>query len=282
MRDDGTGRKRPASLTVMCAAVILPPDGTMAEPRLEVERDRAVAGGRRRDVSLVVGDERVPGILLLPATPRLSPAALLLHGYSSDKERMAGSVGRMLLGHGVASLAVDLPLHGARASGAAGIPAAELRNPLALARRWRAALAEVRDALRALKWVPEIDPERIAIMGYSMGSFIALMVAADDPTIRALALGAGGDLPSELPFGPIVRTLVDPVRAVRRFAGRPILMVHGRHDRTITPDQAERLFAAASEPKRMVWYNGGHWLPDGAVRDAAAWLAAQLELRRDD
>lgn len=248
----------------------------MRHATLDVESDRAVAGGRRRSVVLVSGDERVPGVLLVPAAPRPAPAALLLHGYSSDKERMASSVGRTLLGYGIGSLAIDLPLHGARTSGPAGIPAAELRNPIVLARRWRAALAECRDALRALAAVPEVDPRRIAVVGYSMGSFIALMLGADDPNVRALVLGAGGDLPADLPFGPVIRTLVDPVRAVKRFAGRPILLVHGRHDRTILPEQATRLFDAASEPKRLLWYNGGHWLPDNAIRDAARWLAPLL------
>lgn len=248
----------------------------MRRPQLEVENDRAVAGGRRRTVILTIDDERVPGVLLVPAERRPAPAALLLHGYSSDKERMASSVGRTLLGCGIASLAIDLPLHGTRAAGVAGIPAAELRNPVVLARRWRAALAECRDALRALGGLPEVDPQRVAIVGYSMGSFIALMIAADDPNVRALVLGAGGDLPVDLPFGPVIRTLVDPVRAVRRFAGRPLLLVHGRHDRTILPAQAERLFEAASEPKRLLWYDGGHWLPDNAVRDAVRWLASVL------
>jgi len=248
----------------------------MRHPRLEVESDRAIAGGRRRNVVLTSGGERVPGILLVPSAPQPAPATLLLHGYSSDKERMASSVGRTLLGYGIASLAIDLPLHGARASGPAGIPASELRNPIVLARRWRAALAECRDALRALADVPEIDGDRIAIIGYSMGSFIALMIGADEPSVRALVLGAGGDLPADLPFGPVIRTLVDPVRAVRRFAGRPLLLVHGRHDRTILPEQATRLFEAASEPKRLLWYNGGHWLPDPAIREAVRWLAPIL------
>ena len=37
----------------------------------------------------------------------------------------------------------------------------------------------------------------------------------------------------------------DPLKAVRRLAGRPLLMTHGRHDRTVRPTDADRLFAAA-------------------------------------
>jgi len=53
-------------------------------------------------------------------------------------------------------------------------------------------------------------------------------------------------------------------------------MVHGRRDRTILPAQAERLFAAADEPKEIRWWDAGHYLPHAAVHDAAEWLARTL------
>jgi fermentation-respiration switch protein FrsA (DUF1100 family) len=53
-------------------------------------------------------------------------------------------------------------------------------------------------------------------------------------------------------------------------------MVHGRGDRTIRPEQAERLFAAAQEPKELRWWNAGHILPAEAIRYAAGWLGEQL------
>jgi pimeloyl-ACP methyl ester carboxylesterase len=121
---------------------------------------------------------------------------------------------------------------------------------------------------------------RLAIVGYSLGSFIANIVAADAPTVQAVVLAASGDLPEGLPFESLVRSVVDPLRAVRRLAGRPLLMVNGRFDRTVTPSQAERLFAAAQEPKTMRWYGGGHWPPAKDVDFAAEWLASQLTDRR--
>jgi hypothetical protein len=68
----------------------------------------------RHFLRLHVGDAVVPAVLLLPPDiERKVPAALLLHGYSSRKERMADTIGRALAGRGVAALAIDLPLHGA-------------------------------------------------------------------------------------------------------------------------------------------------------------------------
>src|SRR5205085_12436970 len=121
-----------------------------------------------------------------------------------------------------------------------------------------------------------VDSQRIGLVGYSLGSFLANIVSADAPNVRAVVLAASGDLPEGLPFESLVRAVVDPVRAVRRVAGRPLLMVNGRSDRTVKPSQAERLFAAAHEPKMMRWYGGGHWPPDGEIEVAAEWLANQL------
>lgn len=250
----------------------------MAKSGFITDDEMAVRGGRRIALHFREGGEDVPGILMLPLEPRPAPAALLLHGYSSNKERMSDSAGKSLLALGVATLAIDLPLHGARvrAGSAAGISADEARNPIKLAQRWRAAVKECTGALRHLAELSEVNSDRIAIIGYSMGAYIAVMLAADDPSIRALALAAGGDLPDDLPFAALVRKMVDPIRAIRRYAGRPLLMVNGRNDRTIRPSQAERLYAAAGEPKRILWYDGGHWLPDPAVRQASGWLAEAL------
>lgn len=235
--------------------------------------ERPVEGGRRVEVRLRAGGDGIPGVLLLPDRAGPAPAVLLLHGYSSRKEHLADGVGVALLQRGVASFAIDLPLHGARTDPAA---AQRARNPLALFQLWRTAVAESADALGYLGARAETDRERLGIAGYSLGSFLALAVAADRPRVRATVLAAGGDLPAGLPFAAVARRAVDPLRLVRRLAGRPLLMVHGRGDRTVRPEQAERLFAAAAEPKELRWYDGGHFLPDTAVELAAGWLAERL------
>jgi len=237
--------------------------------------ERAVSAGRRLtlDFGLEGSGDRVPAILSLPTAERPAPGVLLLHGYSSHKEQMADTVGRVLLRHGIASLAIDLPLHGERRG---GMDMQAMRNPLALASAWRTAQAEARLALGYLGARPEVDAGCLALVGYSMGSFLGVQVAADEQRVRAVVLAAGGDLPDATPFASLVRTLADPRRAVRRLAGRPLLMVHGRRDRTVTPAQAERLFAAAGEPKTIRWWDAGHYLPDAAIDEAAEWLRAEL------
>jgi uncharacterized protein len=89
-------------------------------------------------------------------------------------------------------------------------------------------------------------------------------------------VAAGGDLPRDTPFGTLTRTVVDPLRAVRRLKGRPLLVVHGRRDRTVLPEQAQRLFDAADQPKEIRWWDAGHYLPAAAIDDTTDWLAERL------
>jgi fermentation-respiration switch protein FrsA (DUF1100 family) len=233
---------------------------------------RDIPGGQRLLLSIEDG-ETVPGLLLLPTARHRVPAALLLHGYSSRKERMAEVIGMSLLRRGIASLAIDLPLHGERNG---EVEVLSYRNPFELVQRWRLAIDESRLGLRFLAEHPAIDGTRLALVGYSLGSFLGVTVAAQEPLVHAVVLAAGGDLPARLPFAAIVRTVADPLRAVRKLAGRPLLMVNGRFDRTIAPDQAQRLFDAAAEPKELRWYAGGHWPPVNEVDGAVEWLERQL------
>jgi dienelactone hydrolase len=249
-----------------------------AKQRVRIEqstlRDEKLPGGRRLVLTFRTDDgDPVPGILLLPEGGKPAPGALLLHGYSSRKEHMADGVGRALLREGVASLAVDLPLHGDRSD---PLQLQSARNPLAILKLWRLALKEAALAVRYLGAREEVDGERIGVAGYSLGSFLSVALAADEPRIRAVVLAAGGDLPAGTPLAAVARAVADPVRAVRKLRGRPLLMVHGKWDRTVRPDQAERLYAAAGEPKEIRWWNAGHYLPDEAIREAAAWLREKL------
>ena len=255
----------------------LEPTTTKADRILAVVgATRDVPLGVRYDLQLVDGVEHIPAVFMVPRT-RLSPsvpAALLLHGFGSQKERMADTIGRALVSQGVAMLAVDLPLHGERLGSPTDLTAP---YPMRLLGTWRTAVREARLALEYLAQNDAVDAQRLSIVGYSLGSFLANIVAADSPDIRAVVLAASGDLPEGLPFESLLRGVIDPLRATRRVAGRPLLMVNGRFDRTVKPSQAERLFAAAHEPKTMRWYGGGHWPPPDEIEYAAEWLAGQLQ-----
>jgi dienelactone hydrolase len=227
----------------------------------------------RQTLRLTVGDAIVPAILLLPRDlERKVPAALLLHGYSSHKERMAYTIGRALAIRGIAALAIDLPLHGEREASREEA----LFNPLALLSHWQLTLEECAAALQWLAHHERCDASRLAIVGYSLGAYIAVTAAAQNTRVRAVVLAAGGDLP-RTPLDQVVRSVADPMTDIQCIAGRPILMLNGRFDRTVRPPHAERLFKAAGEPKQMRWFNSGHILPAEAIGEAADWLVGHLE-----
>lgn len=243
-------------------------------PRIHqrVHAERGVPGGRRVELEFHDDGERVPAILLLPgATP--AAAGLLLHGYGSRKEHMADAIGRALLAHGIASLSIDLPLHGERES---AVARGSARQPLELLRQWKLGIREAHLALRYLEARAEVDRARLGLVGYSLGAYLGMAVAAEDHAVRALVLAAGGDLPEHTPLAALVRRVVNPARSARRYAGRPLLMVHGRRDQTIRPSQARALFEAAGEPKEIRWWDAGHILPAAAIDEAAQWLEERL------
>lgn len=238
-----------------------------------VREEKNLPEGRSLTLVFRWNGQEVPAVFLLPRRQdRRVPAALLLHGFSLGKEHMAAAVGPELLRDGIASLAIDLPLHGERFAGSFKPP----NSPWEMLRQWRAAQQECRLALQFLSQHPEVDRQRLCLIGYSLGAFLGLKVAADESCVRAFVLAAGGDLPDYVPFAGMVRTLADPIDWVRQLKGRPLLMMHGRRDTIVLPDLAERLYAAAAEPKELLWFDSGHILPQEAMRQAAEWLVRHL------
>jgi len=233
---------------------------------MEIIEEEQGPEGKRISLAFSWNGSSVPAVLLLPQDNDSAAAALLIHGFSLTKEHMAASVGRELLANGIASLALDLPLHGERCTNDFLSPG----NPLELMDGWNAAQEECRLALEFLAAYPGV--EKLTLVGYSLGAFMGLKVAADDPNIRAVVLAACGDLPEYMPFVPMVRMIADPIQWVRRLKQRPLLMLHGRQDTIVPAEQADRLFQAAGEPKKILWFDSGHILPQEAMARAAEWL----------
>src|SRR5215210_3092473 len=109
----------------------------------------------RRVTTLELAGARVPSIMLLPEAAATVPAVLLLHGYTSSKERLSNTMGRALAARGIASLAIDIPLHGTRDD---AIVAEARTNPLGLLQHWQMALGEARDAIDWVAADDAIDP----------------------------------------------------------------------------------------------------------------------------
>lgn len=226
----------------------------------------------RRTATVELAGTRVESLLLRPDLETRVPGVLLLHGYSSSKDVLSNTMGVALALHGIASMSFDLPLHGTRDE---DMFEEARTNPFGLLQHWKSALVEAKDAIAWLASHEAIDPLRIGIAGYSLGSYIALQTAAAEKTIKCVVVAAGGDLPST-PWTSMVRMVTDPLSSAKKLKGRPLLMLHGINDRTIRREQAQTLYDAALDPKTLKWYTAGHVLPAASADDAAAWFVERF------
>jgi fermentation-respiration switch protein FrsA (DUF1100 family) len=124
----------------------------------------------------------------------------------------------------------------------------------------------LRDAEAAYAFTAALYPaQRIVLWGFSLGSGVAVSLAADHP-VAGLILEAPytsiEDLASAaFPFLPVRYLLQDPFRSDARIAqvDAPLLVMHGGRDATIPLRFGERLFALAHQPKQFVRFEqGGH------------------------
>jgi fermentation-respiration switch protein FrsA (DUF1100 family) len=113
---------------------------------------------------------------------------------------------------------------------------------------------------------------------------VLLVSGADWPTMLASTearLFLAQATPAEIEAAGRLLDPIDPVHWVGRISPRPVLMIAGDADRSVPPESARALHAAAREPKTVVWYHGGHAIPSEAeservFRTIAIWLVEHL------
>lgn len=74
-----------------------------------------------------------------------------------------------------------------------------------------------------------------------------------------------------------------PLDHIARLSPMPVLFVHGTRDAIVGVEHSRRLYAAASEPKRLEIIEGGSHAealfrddPEGFMRVVSEWLSATL------
>ena len=107
--------------------------------------------------------------------------------------------------------------------------------------------------------------DRIVVWGFSLGSGVAVALAAEQPVGRLILEAAYTSIAdvaaSVFPIFPIRLVMRDPFHSDERIARAkaPLLIMHGARDFTIPIAFGERLFALAHEPKQFVRFaDGGH------------------------
>jgi dipeptidyl aminopeptidase/acylaminoacyl peptidase len=157
---------------------------------------------------------------------------------------------------------------------------------------------EQEDVHAAIAWLrANTAVERIGLYGISMGGSAALLAAADDPGVAAVAtdcafarledmieqryhilprawrrpVGDGMRYWAERWAGRVAH-LVDPEAAVRRWKPRPLLVIHGERDGLTPVEHGRRLARAAGELGEL-------WIVPGACH-ARSRYNAKSEYRR--
>jgi hypothetical protein len=149
--------------------------------------------------------------------------------------------------------------------------------------------ARVIDTRRVLDWAlrrQEIDPTRVALVGFSHGAIVGSLVTAVDPRIKAAALVLGGGnlagiirdshqeslarireglmadegLTLEAFYDTAGATLedVDPLTYAPLVSPRTVLMINARFDRVIRRPYVESLWRELGRPE-LIWLPAGHY-----------------------
>jgi len=235
--------------------------GLLHPPRVPVQRPAAtgeLAG--LEDVSFRSSDGVTLRGWYVPSRNRA--AVVLVHGFADNRAQLLFEA-RALARAGYGVLLFDLRGHGE--SGGDRVTWGD---------------RERRDVTAALDFVstrPDVEATRLGLFGFSMGGTTSLLVAEQDPRVRAVAAaGAYPALEADIYSGygrwgalsaePVLWTLrgagvdvdaVRPIDGMCRLQGRPLLLVNGDVDPDAPAKLQASLFRAACEPKAL-------WVVEGA------------------
>jgi carboxymethylenebutenolidase len=121
------------------------------------------------------------------------------------------------------------------------------------------------DAISFVEKQPQVDRERIALLGFSLGAYLSLANSAIDPRVKAVVEFFGG-MPKEMNF------------FMRRLC--PVLILHGEADPTVPVEEAYRLQKLLEKKgiayEIKIYPGAGHGFEDQAIWQDAALRSLQF------
>jgi dienelactone hydrolase len=213
------------------------------------------------------GEEVARAWVRTPRRPAPEPRALVTYTGARTGERILGLIPPA---DDLILVAVQYPFeppHGVRA---------HLRAPYDIRRAAYRSLAGGLLAVDHLTAELGVAPERILLLGASLGSIFATLHGALDERVAEVLLVHGGAAlppvleralarrvpavlqPLALRIASVGTATFDPERYVARIAPRPLFMIAARDDRHFPSEAVEAFFARAREPKRLRWTATGH------------------------
>jgi predicted esterase len=225
-------------------------DTATAAPKTTAPEAPAPKAPAGRTVAFRASDGvRLQGTLI-PAPRRRAPAVVLVHEYHGGPDQWSGFVG-FLHRAGYATLA-----YGSRSS--------DSLDETVLVR-------DLAGAVAALRRRPEVDPQRIAVVGASIGASTAAWAIGTRPALRLRA--AVGLSPAESPSFISAGT-------AGRFRPHDLLLIADGAELSNAQSIAQDAGHGTTVRRAAVTGHGVALLPDARVRAAVLeWLRPRLRVR---
>lgn len=254
---------------------------------------------------------RVPAILYRPKQPRGKlPALVVVNGHGGDKYSWYAFYSGVLYARGGAAVLTFDPIgegerHAERRSGTRAHDR-KLGPPEMALRMGGLLVTDVLQAIAYLRSRPDVDPRRVGIMGYSLGSFLVAVAGAVDTGLRVCVPTGGGNLDGPDGYWDRSKPMCQgmPYQALRFLGDRPAalytlhasrgptLIVNGtadsvvgipmnRHDDAFFLDLQERtarLKGSRTGVFEFLFVPEASHRPFFVTRSVALWLERQLDL----
>jgi carboxymethylenebutenolidase len=182
----------------------------------------------------------------LPNAPGRYPAILALHGSGGIREGWAEQPARVMASQGYSVFVVQY----FERTGTVWADHDTTRT------NFPAWMRTIGDAITFAAQHASVDANRIGLLGFSLGAYLALSVASVDPRVKAVVEFFGG-MPEEL-------------HGFTRMP--PVLILHGEQDRVVPVTEAtrlQRLLERSGTPNEMKIYPGaGHGFNGAQFLDA--------------
>lgn len=203
------------------------------------------------------------GVLRKPWHTPKPPVVIIIPGLDSVKEE-SHAYGDDLLRRGLAVLAIDGPGQGEM----------EFKRPMRFDYE-----VPVRSAVDYLETRRDLATERLGLLGVSLGGYYAPRAAAFEPRVRAaISLAGWCSIAPHFDRSPLltreafvarlqVRDEAEAQTALKQFdlnglmqkVRCPLLVIMGRQDRVVPPEEAERMAATAGgETELWMFEDGNH------------------------
>lgn len=261
------------NIAALLAAAILTA-GCSAEQESVVDKTAPATAIQSIDLSYESRGVAVPATLVVPAGSggKALPLVVMAHGHGGSRQEGGGfgQVAAALAERGIATIRMDFP-------GCGDSPESFTENNLSNM------LLDLQAARKFADTQLNVDPDRVGLLGYSMGARLVALLSEIDPDYRAMVLWApavsdGADREMQVTFGgaeayavkrqqaqeqgSVVYTTVwgsdlelgmrwftdlessRPQAALSKYAG-PLLVIYGDADEVVTPAVSSSAIAAA-------------------------------------